>query len=104
MNKNTQKHIEELSSTNDKIRLDALQSTLKLTESKVDWVYEVWELLLEKLEDENSYQRSIGIMLLCIWQRATSKTALRTRLTACSSTPMMKSSSRQGSASKTSGK
>jgi len=65
MNKNIQKHIEELSSTDDKIRLDALQSTLKLTESKVDWVYEVWELLLEKLEDENSYQRSICIMVLC---------------------------------------
>jgi hypothetical protein len=65
MNKNIQKHIEELSSTDDKIRLDALQATLKLTESKVDWVYEVWDLLLEKLEHENSYQRSIGVMLLC---------------------------------------
>jgi hypothetical protein len=65
MNKNIQKHIEELSSTDDKIRMDALQATLKLTESKVDWVYEVWDLLLEKLDHENSYQRSIGIMLLC---------------------------------------
>jgi hypothetical protein len=65
MNKNIQKHIEELSSTDDKIRLEALQATLKLTESKVDWVYEVWDLLLEKLDHENSYQRSIGIMLLC---------------------------------------
>jgi hypothetical protein len=65
MDKNIQKHIEELSSTDDKIRLDALQATLKLTESKVDWVYEVWDLLLEKLGHENSYQRSIGIMLLC---------------------------------------
>jgi hypothetical protein len=65
MNKNTQKHIEELSSTDDKIRMDALQAMLKLTESKVDWVYEVWDLLLEKLDHENSYQRSIGIMVLC---------------------------------------
>jgi hypothetical protein len=65
MNKNIQKHIENLASTDDKIRLDALQATLKLTESKVDWVYEVWDLLLEKLDHENSYQRSIGIMLLC---------------------------------------
>jgi hypothetical protein len=65
MDKIIQKHIEELSSTDDKIRLDALQSTLKLTESKVDWVYEVWDHLLTKLDSENSYQRSIGIMLLC---------------------------------------
>ncbi len=65
MNRNIQKHIEELSSTDDKIRMDALQATLKLTESKVDWAYEIWDLLLEKLEHENSYQRSIGIMLLC---------------------------------------
>jgi hypothetical protein len=65
MNKNTQKHIENLASTDDKIRLDALQSLLKVTESKVDWIYDVWDLLLEKLDHENSYQRSIGIMLLC---------------------------------------
>jgi hypothetical protein len=36
-----------------------------MTETPVDWVYEVWDLLLEKLENENSYQRSIGIILLC---------------------------------------
>jgi hypothetical protein len=65
MNKNIQKHIGDLGSTDDKIRMDALQSILKLTESKVDWVYEVWDHLLEKLNNENSYQRSIGIMMLC---------------------------------------
>jgi hypothetical protein len=65
MNKNIQKHIEDLGSTDDKIRLDALQNLLKVTESKVDWVYEVWDYLLNKLDHENSYQRSIGIMMLC---------------------------------------
>ena len=65
MNKTIKKHIENLASTDDKIRLEALQSLLKVTESKIDWVYEVWDLLLEKLDHENSYQRSIGIMLLC---------------------------------------
>jgi len=65
MNKNIQKHIEDLGSTDDKVRLDALQSLLKVTESKVDWVYEVWDHLLKKLDNENSYQRSIGIMLVC---------------------------------------
>ncbi|HMB25133.1 MAG: hypothetical protein ACM33V_02065 [Chloroflexota bacterium] len=65
MNKTIKNHIENLASTDDKIRLEALQNLLKITEFKVDWAYEVWDLLLEKLEHENSYQRSIGIMLLC---------------------------------------
>lgn len=65
MNKNIKKHIEDLGSTDDKIRLNALQFLLKETESKVDWVYEAWDHLLEKLDSENSYQRSIGILMLC---------------------------------------
>jgi hypothetical protein len=65
MDRNVRKHIDNLSLTDDKTRLNALQTLLKLTEVPVDWVYEVWDLLLGKLENENSYQRSIGIMLLC---------------------------------------
>src|SRR5512134_882760 len=65
MNKNIRQQFDNLASTADKIRLEALQSLLRLTESKVDWVYEVWDELLEKLDHENSYQRSIGILLLC---------------------------------------
>ena len=65
MHRDVRKHIDDLSSTDDAIRLNALQTLLKLTETPVDWVYEVWEILLEKLDSENSYQRSIGIMLLC---------------------------------------
>ena len=65
MNKDVKKHIENLASTDDKIRLEALQNLLRITESKVNWVYDVWGRLLEKLDHENSYQRSIAIMLLC---------------------------------------
>lgn len=65
MNRNIRRRIEELGSTDDKIRMNALQATLKFSESKVDWVYEVWDLLLGKLDHQNSYQRSIGVMLLC---------------------------------------
>lgn len=65
MNKNIKKYVEDLAFSGDKIRLDALQTLLKMTDSKVDWVYEVWDHLLEKLENENSYQRSISILLLC---------------------------------------
>ncbi len=55
----------DLGSTDDKIRLNALQSVLSISEDRVDWIYDVWDDLLNKLENENSYQRSIGIMLLC---------------------------------------
>lgn len=65
MDKDVKKLFNNLGSTDDKIRLSALQSVLKLTEEKVDWVYEVWDDLLVKLGSENSYQRSIAIMVLC---------------------------------------
>lgn len=65
MNRNIKKHFVDLESTDDKIRLNALQTLLKMTETKIDWIYEVWDHLLEKLNNENSYQRSIAVMLLC---------------------------------------
>jgi hypothetical protein len=46
----------------------------------VDWVYEVWDQLLEKLEDENSYQRSIGIMMLCNLAKSDVENCLATSL------------------------
>ena len=65
MDKEVKEHIANLDSTNDEIRLKALQTVLALTESRVDWAYEVWDDLFEKLSDENSFQRSIAIMVLC---------------------------------------
>ncbi len=65
MDKDLKDCFDNLGSSDDKIRLNALQILLKITEDKVDWVYDAWDDLLEKLDDENSYQRSIAIMLLC---------------------------------------
>jgi hypothetical protein len=65
MDKKVKESIDNLGSTDDKIRLDALQTILKITEDKVDWVYEVWDNLVARLDNENSYQRSIAIMVLC---------------------------------------
>jgi hypothetical protein len=65
MDKSLKELMDNLGSTDDSIRFCALQSILKLTESQVDWVYDVWDDLFEKLDHENSYQRSIAIMLLC---------------------------------------
>ena len=80
MNKTIQQHIENLSSTDDKTRLHAFQTVLKITDSSVDWVYEVWDHLLEKLDDENSYQRSIGILLLCNLAKSDQEDRLRSVL------------------------
>ena len=57
--------MDDLESTDDNIRLNALQSLLEITDSKVDWIYEVWDHLLNKLNNENSYQRTLAIILLC---------------------------------------
>ncbi len=47
------------------IRLSALNRLLEITEERVDWFEEKFEELVGKMDHENSYQRSIGIMLLC---------------------------------------
>ena len=53
---------------------------MKETETKVEWVYEVWDHLLEKLEDENSYQRSIDILMLCNLAKSDSEDRLKSVL------------------------
>ena len=86
MDKKKKSLVEDLASTNDEVRMNALQTLLKVTESKVGWVYEVWDLLLGKLDHENSYQRSIGVMLLCNLAKSDSENRLATsldRLLAC---------------------
>jgi hypothetical protein len=55
---------ESLSSKDDKIRYPAFLELQKLTEEKVEWIYDKWYLLIEKLSSENSFQRSIGFILL----------------------------------------
>ena len=74
------KHIEEpmenLGSANDKIRMDAVQNILDLTDNHVSWIYHVWDALLEKLNHPNSYQRSIGIKVLCNLAKSDSENRL----------------------------
>ncbi len=56
---------DNLNSKDNAIRLAAFEKVLSLTEGKVDWIYSKWEELVGKLESENSFQRSIGLMVLC---------------------------------------
>lgn len=60
------KHLfEKLASADDKVRMEAFNSVLAMTSQKVDWVYEVWDDLLARLDHENSYQRTIAVKVLC---------------------------------------
>lgn len=65
MDKMVKDAIDNLGSNDDKIRLTALETILKITDDEVDWVYDVWDDLIKKLDHENSFQRNIAIMLLC---------------------------------------
>jgi len=53
-----------LDSKDDKVRYPAFQELLKITEQQVTWIYDKWFLLTDKLSSDNSFQRSIGLMLL----------------------------------------
>ena len=65
MDKDVKEHIKNLGSSDDQVRMSALQTILKLTDYTVDWVYDIWDDLFEKLKDDNSFQRSIAIMVIC---------------------------------------
>lgn len=80
MDKDVRKHIDNLGSSDDKVRLDALQTILRLTDERVEWAYDVWDNLVEKLNNENSYQRSIGILVLCNLAKSDSQHRLENSL------------------------
>lgn len=57
--------LDNLGSVDDRVRLEALESVLRLTQDRVAWADEVWDEMTVRLEHPNSFQRSIGIMVLC---------------------------------------
>jgi len=65
MSKGIDIYMQHLRSKDDSERYTALQEMLKITEDKVPWFDQYKDELIEKLHDSNSYQRSIGMMLLC---------------------------------------
>ncbi len=65
MDQHVKEIYDNLASTDDAVRMSALQAILERTEDRVDWVYEVWDDLFERLNHPNSYQRTIAILVLC---------------------------------------
>lgn len=54
----------DLCSKDDKIRYPAFKQLLEITEQPVTWIYDKLYDLNDKLTSDNSYQRTIGFMLI----------------------------------------
>ncbi|MTI47904.1 MAG: hypothetical protein FH761_08690 [Firmicutes bacterium] len=65
MNENVEELLREINSKDNNIRLNALNQLIKITDNVVDWFDDTYLELAKKLNSNNSYQRSIGILLLC---------------------------------------
>lgn len=65
MKKTLQKHIQNLYSNNGKLQGASFQELMKLTEGPVEWAYEIWDSLLDLLENGNNRGRSIAAQVLC---------------------------------------
>jgi len=65
MNTNIEELMAALSSPSDEIRYPAFQEMQRITDEKVIWFLQYKDQLIAKLASENSFQRSIGIILLC---------------------------------------
>jgi hypothetical protein len=62
---NFQELYQKLVSKDDKMRMKSVETILVLTDQQVDWMYDAWDFLVEMLDHENSFQRSIAINVLC---------------------------------------
>jgi hypothetical protein len=77
MNASIQGLYQDTKSVDDQIRLKAFTGLLAMSEHPVDWVYEIWDDLISRLKDPNSYQRTIALMLLCNLVKSDSQCRIR---------------------------
>ena len=65
MDQMTRTTFENLWSEDGDTRYNAFNEILALTDEPVDWAYEVWDQVVEKLHDKGNHQRAIAAQLLC---------------------------------------
>jgi hypothetical protein len=65
MDATTRMTFDNLRSEDGDVRYAALMEIMRMTDEPVDWAYEVWDELLERLRDKNNHQRAIASTLLC---------------------------------------
>jgi hypothetical protein len=71
----------DLNSKEDDIRFNALTTLKEMSKEKVAWFENKYQELINKLNDENSFQRSIGIILLCDFAKSDDNQLLKKDLT-----------------------
>ena len=59
------KLIENILGTDKEMRYDSYLALMEMTEEKVDWVYEVWDILVDNINHKNNHTRSIVGQLIC---------------------------------------
>jgi hypothetical protein len=64
MDSRTQKHLNNLRSDDRDLQNKAFSYILNATEQPVDWVYEVWDQLLEGLRHKDNHVRAISAQIL----------------------------------------
>jgi len=72
-----EKLLNDTKSKDNKIRFDAFTKLLEITGGRVNWFSDVFDDLTNRLESDNSYQRSIGVMLLCNLAKSDKDNSLR---------------------------
>lgn len=60
-----QPYIDALTSGDKHRRTEAYLRLLEMTEERVPWAYEVWDLLKSLLNDNDNHLRTIGAQLMC---------------------------------------
>ena len=70
MDKKTRSNYETLWSDDGEARYQAMLEILEETERPVDWAYEVWDDLLQKLADKDNHVRAIAAQMLCNLSRS----------------------------------
>ena len=57
--------IEDILGKDEKLRYDSYLHLMELTDEKVDWIYAVWDVLIENINHKNNHTRAIIGQLIC---------------------------------------
>jgi microcompartment protein CcmK/EutM len=65
MDETTRTNLNNLWSTDRQLQNEAFFYILRLTDSPVDWAYEVWDEIVENLNHKDNHNRAIAAQVLC---------------------------------------
>jgi hypothetical protein len=56
----TRTNLENINSKNSKVQYKAFIAILAATDKPVDWAYQVWDEMVERLNDQDNHERAIA--------------------------------------------